>query len=306
LELMLAHGADLNSSWKGYRPLHSLLQEKPHAGARPDPARLACLEWLLEHGADPEQTGGWPPASALIIAGFMGEPQYVARLRRGGARMDGFAAAALGDLRRVEAALRQDPGFVNQRASGGLTALQCACGSRMRPGAAFEVALRLLDAGADVAARTKSWNHELDAIYYAAGAHDGRLFPLLLERGADPTAALVPAVWGKHFEQAEAALAAGANPDRAVDGDRPLLNNLVRWGQIQQALWMLSRGASPNVPGPEGWTALHQAASRGNARMLKALLDAGGDRARRASNGETALDIAHACRRDKLIGLLAA
>jgi hypothetical protein len=26
----------------------------------PTAKRLACLEWLLKHGADPEQLGAWP------------------------------------------------------------------------------------------------------------------------------------------------------------------------------------------------------------------------------------------------------
>ena len=52
----------------------------------------------------------------------------------------------------------------------------------------------------------------------------------------------------------------------------------MRWGQVKPALWLLERGASPNLPDERGWTALHQAASRGNERMLRACLDAGGDR----------------------------
>jgi ankyrin repeat protein len=62
---------------------------------------------------------------------------------------------------------------------------------------------------------------------------------------------------------------------------KPLLNDVIRWGQIPQTTWLLEQGASPNVPDERGWTAVHQAASRGNVRMLRAVLDAGGDARRR-------------------------
>jgi hypothetical protein len=82
--LLHRNGSDLNATLRGYRPLHALLQEEPHAAAgKPTAKRLACLEWLLKHGADPEQLGAWPPARAIIIAAFVGEPEYVKQLRRG-------------------------------------------------------------------------------------------------------------------------------------------------------------------------------------------------------------------------------
>jgi hypothetical protein len=97
LELVHRSGADLNAIWRGYRALHSLLQENGHKAAeKPDAERLECLDWLLQHGADPEQLGAWPPARSIIVAAFVGEPEYVERLRKAGAVVDAFAAAALG------------------------------------------------------------------------------------------------------------------------------------------------------------------------------------------------------------------
>jgi len=65
------NGADLNASYRNHRPLHVLLQEDPHGeGRRPSRERLACLDWLLANGADPEQLGVWPSARAIIIAAF--------------------------------------------------------------------------------------------------------------------------------------------------------------------------------------------------------------------------------------------
>jgi ankyrin repeat protein len=266
---------------------------------------LACLEWLLDQGADPEQLGAWPPARAIIIAAFVGAPEYVKRLRKAGARMDGFAGAALGDEKLLKKTLRAHPEFARERDAGGLTALQCAAGSRC-PGSAVEVARLLIEAGADVRARTQSWSHEVDAIYFAASAKNKALFELLLEHGADASEALGPALWNASVDFAELALAHGADPDRAVTEGKPLLNHLIRWGQIRQALWLLERRANPNLPDERGWTAVHQAASRGNERMMRAVLQAGGDLTRRDKSGDTPMDIAEAMGRGKLIALMAA
>jgi len=301
-ELLVRNGADLNAIWRGYRPLHSLLQEDPHATAgKPSPERLACLEWLLAHGADPEQPGAWPPARAIIIAAFVGAPEYVKRLERAGAKIDGFAAAALGRKSLVERTLRKHQDFAHERDTGGLTALQCTAGSRFNREALLQIAHVLLDAGAEVKARTKSWLHEVDAVYFAASARNKPTFELLLERGADATEALAPACWNASTDFAEVALAHGANPDRAASDGRPLLNDLIRWGQIPSTLWLLAHGASPNIADARGWTAVHQAASRGNQRMLRAVLDAGGDLSVRDKEGNTPRDIAS---REKLIAMM--
>jgi hypothetical protein len=116
LAMLKKAGADLNASWRNYRPLHALLQEEPHAAAgKPAPARLACLAWLLDNGADPELLGAWPSARAIIVAAFVGSPEYVKVLRKGGAKMDGFAGAALGDRPLVEKTLRTRPDFARER-----------------------------------------------------------------------------------------------------------------------------------------------------------------------------------------------
>jgi ankyrin repeat protein len=306
LALLKDHGADLNATWRGYRPLHNLIQEHPHAGPRaPSAARLACLDWLLKNGADPEMLGAWPPARAFLIAAFAGEKAYVNRLRKAGARIDGFAGAALGDVRLVEKALKQDSGFSRARDRGGLTALQCCAGSRLAaPSRLLRIAGLLLDHGADANARTKSWSHEVDVCYFAVNAANHEMFELLLRRGADATAALPSAVWQKTMDFAELALRYGAQLDGARDGDKPLLNEMIRWGRVDSALWLLERGASPNIADARGWTAVHQAASRGNERMMKAVLAAGGDCRRRDAGGDTPQDVAVMMEKPKMAALL--
>ena len=306
VKLLHQHGADPNAVWRNYRPLHNLMQSDPHSAAgKPGPERLACLEWLLANGADPELTGAWPAARALIIAAFAGRPEYVTLLRTAGAVVDGFTGAALGDAKTVAKTLAKNPEFARERDSGALTALQCAAGSRLPNVDSIAVATLLLDAGADPNAQTRTWGNTVDASYFACGAQDAAMFELLLKRGADPTVAVGHAVWRKHYHLAERALAHGANLDRATASGKPLLNDLIRWGQIPQTIWALAHGASPNIADTDGWTAAHQAASRGNAQLLRAVVDAGADLTRRDHRGRTPSDVARMRKRAKLVAMLA-
>lgn len=306
LAALLGKGADLNAVWRGYRALHALIQEDPHAeGARDPKQRLPCLVWLLEHGADPELPGAWPPARAILVAAFTGEPLYVDALREHGAKVDFFARCALGDLAGVKRELARSKERAQARdGEGGLTALQCACASRTG-GRQLEIARLLLDAGADPNARTRSWSHEVDVAYFACATGSRELLELLLARGADATAALPSAAWRKTMELAQVCLAHGARIDEARAGGRALLNELVRWGQVKPALWLLEKGASPDIPDERGWTAVHQAASRGNERLMRAILDAGGDRTRLDGQGLAPWKIAMLARKPRMMELLA-
>jgi hypothetical protein len=68
-----------------------------------------------------------------LIAAFVGELVYVEELRRGGAEVNIFVMAALGDVAGVRKCLKKDASLARARdAGGGLTALQCAAASRMR------------------------------------------------------------------------------------------------------------------------------------------------------------------------------
>lgn len=311
LALLHAQGADLNASYKNYRALHALIQEKPHEGNSSTPERTACLTWMVAHGADPELTAAWPPARAVIVAAFTGELAYVQALKDGGAKADIFTAAALGDRTRVRARLARETSLAAARDEGGLTVLQCAAGSRLgghsRPTAArlLDVARCLLDAGADARAQTRSWGHDVDAAYLAISSGQLAMLEMLLDAGVDPTAALAPAVWKIDLPAIDLLLARGARLDRARDGSRPLLNEMVRWGQFTQARLLLARGASPNIADGDGWTALHQAASRGNLAILDDLLAAGADPQRRDAAGQMPIDVARAKRRPKLAERLA-
>jgi ankyrin repeat protein len=318
LERLHARGADWNASWRNYRPLHALIQEEPHAeraekaGTTVDAKRLACLDWLLAHGADPEALGAWPSLRAILVAAFAGVPEYVERLRAAGAHVDLHVEAALGDVAVVRKRLGRGKEARERARSldrGGATALACCAGSRLfRDDARGEERLRevatlLLDAGADPDAKVRSWAHDVDVAYFAIGAKHLEMLELLLARGANAGAALVSAAWHEDRRFAEAALRHGAEPDRSHEGDRPILNELVRWGQVDSALWLLAHGAGPNAPDARGWTALHQAVSRGNARMVGTFLEAGADPRRKDAEGITPFEMAVAKGNAKLVAL---
>jgi ankyrin repeat protein len=308
---LLEAGADPNAVWRGYGALHALIQERPHAGpAKPDRARLKAMDVLLAGGADPEQLGAWPPTRAILVAAFTGIPEFVERLARAGAKVDGFVAAARGDAGSLKRTLKRDPTFAVARDAGGMTALQCAAASRLGEGdpkigrGLLAAATALLNAGADPNVRTKSWSHEVTASYFAINAHNVEMTRLLLTRGADPTEALPAALWSHDRSFAELVLSFGAKPDRAGESGRPALNELIRWGQLAPALWILGHGASPNLPDARGWTALHQAVSRGSARMVEALLAAGADTTIREKEGLTPVALARTLGKKEIAAMI--
>jgi len=303
LKLLCKNGSDLNILYCNNRPLGSLIQPHHHHGAgKVEPQRLECLEWVLANGADVEALSGWPPSRAIILAAISGATEYVQAVKKAGAKIDAFAAVALGDVKLVQKTLKADPEFVNKRDENGLTALEYAAASRIAPQKTLQIAELLLDAGADPNAHGKS-SHGVT--HLAARTGSKTLFKLLLERGADPLKALAHAVWHKQYELAEIALGHGAEFDRSASNGRPLVNDLIRWGLVNEAKWVLEHGASPDLTDDDGWTAAHQAAARGNVAMMQAVIEAGADLARRDKKRMTPLEVARSAGKDKVVALLA-
>jgi len=304
------HGADLNGTYKNYRALHALMQTKPHESEAATAGRVKSLEWLLAHGADPEQHAAWPAARALVIAAFVGELKYVDVLKRHGARKDIFTAAALGDAAKVGKLLEKDRTLAQARDHGLLTALQCCAGSRLgksnRKTAAglIEIARLLVDAGADPNATVRTWAHDVTVSYFAIRAGQVEMLTLLLDRGLDATAAVSTAAWEQREDILDLLMAKGAMLDKAFDHTRPVLNELIRWGQFKQARLLLSKGASPNLADERGWTAVHQAVSRGNLKMLQDLMAARGAGSIKDKSGWTPRDMARRSLRTDLLKVL--
>jgi ankyrin repeat protein len=303
----LRAGSDPDRVVRGWAPLHALVQESVHGEGEDDEARRAkCVRALIEAGADLEVRAGFPPATALVLAGLGGKGRLAQVLIDGGAKVDVFAEAALLRLAAVKKRLARDATLATAEASSGLTLLHFACGSRMvrldakRARDGLALVRLLIDSGADVdriATVNVLGETHLRPSYFAIGARRFAEAQLLLERGADANAALVTALWNTKDDFArlgELCLGHGARPDVARHDGRPLLNELVRWGQFKPATWLLQQGASTDVADERGWTALHQAASRGHRNFWETIVASGADLTRPDVEGRTPLSIAKA------------
>jgi len=140
----------------------------------------------------------------------------------------------------------------------------------------------LLQAHADVRARTRSWPQRvLLCCQYYESQSDG---DAVVQKGGY-TALLFAAQDGDgDVESTKLLIAAGADvKDAAADG----ASALVIAAHLQQndvASALLDAGADPNAAGA-GYTALHIAATTGNLVLAKALLDHGADLNARQQNG---------------------
>lgn len=210
MEVLVSHGADVNALWHGSYPIIFA----PCESMDPD-----ALQWLLDHGSDPnprdhvyEISGHSYPGTALdyLIAGYARSPAKLSAcievlLRMGGeTRFNAPPVLALlrGQLDRLSRLIDADPGLVNRR----FPELDCGqTGGRsllLKGGTLLHVAAEygnvtaialLLDMGADVNACASVDDAGVGgqtAIFHAATQFDDAGLPstqLLLKRGADLT-----------------------------------------------------------------------------------------------------------------------
>lgn len=181
-------------------------------------------------------------------------------------------AIARGDLADVRRHVVLDPDSAKRGKEGGLLPLHQAV-LRNRT----EIALCLLDAGADVDAPDGSRRTPL---HLAVGRGNVVLVTRLLERQARPN-----------------------ELDRT--GWTPLHHAAAR-NQVAVARALLAGGADPRTLSERGGTPLHEAAASGGAEMIKLLLGAGVDPAVVSKTGVTALDVAREFKNEAAIAVLAA
>jgi uncharacterized protein len=156
--------------------------------------------------------------SAVRQALYRGDRDRARAVVDGGAPVNAFDAAALGDVDRLRSLLATDPAFVQDWSADGFTALHFAA----YLGGAESVRV-LIDAGADVHAIARN-DMRVQPLHSAAALGDVEACRLLLDAGADPNAqqngGFVPldeAVFNGNDELAELLRARGAR----VSGNQP-------------------------------------------------------------------------------------
>jgi len=178
--------------------------------------------------------------SPLLAAVYQGDRATVAQLLEGGTAPTLCEAAALGDAARVRALARAAPAALADRSPDGWPALHLA--AHFGHGDAVDA---LVDARADVSAR--STNHEGNTVLHAAlaGRGDARIVSRLLAAGADVNA-------------------------RADGGYTPLAI-LAFDGNTALAELLLAHGADAAARSDDGRTALDIAQERGHAQLARRL-----------------------------------
>lgn len=182
---------------------------------------------------------------SLLMNGIYGRKTAVIEtLLAAGAEPDVFAAAALGDLARLQTLVKQWSGHLNLFAKDGFTPLQLACYFNQEA-----IALWLIEQGADVNAIAK--NKMKIAPIHASATH-GNLVILrtLLEKGATVNA--------------------------GQEGGHTAVHQAAHRNNISMAQLLLEFGADPHQPDANGQSALQLAQAEGNsevAAVLKGKLD---------------------------------
>jgi ankyrin repeat protein len=181
---LLERGADANAPWRpgGWRPLH-------HALARSN--RLAMIELLVEHGADPLLTNDRDGLSGVARAAREGRNDVLQSFARHGLSIELqgtdrlIAACAMGDAASVHDLAGQEPALVNEAVAMGGGLLARFAGNGNTAGVR-----QLLDLGIDAAAPFVEGDGYFDeprgslAIHVAAWRAQPAIVALLLERGS--------------------------------------------------------------------------------------------------------------------------
>jgi ankyrin repeat protein len=174
----------------------------------------------------------------------------------------------------------------------------------------LETARALLFAGGDVnAARVIIDEGEeflATPLWYAvAWGKNYDLVHLLLESGARPDDnATGSAIWDQNLRIAELLRSYGANIDHLSRGETPLLRT-VKARRLHLLKWLVDHGADINFQDAEGFAALHYAVKRDHTlAQIDELLSCGARPELKANDGSTAIGLAAAKEKSKLVRLL--
>jgi len=248
------------------KAVRRILKSQPNAISQPAPNRAtplhfartpAAAQMLLDLGADPNAKDYYGHTAIQSIARRGPAAKAVIRLLKDrSTAIAPTALAAVGDLATLRHAVRRDPTIARDPA-----VLQAAVENGL-----FFVVRWLLERGADVNART-SGGSKGTMLHAAAWVGDIRTARLLVERGADVNALdeehrTTPAQWAR----------------TALDRfKRHKCKAVAEYLEaVQQSRQPGSKTSAPKLRSSD-WKPIMDSAFLGDAKRLKALLDAGAD-----------------------------
>ena len=186
-----------------------------------------------------------------------------------------YYAALCGFHDIVQQLVSTHPQDVHARGGSRTTPLHAAVGNGH-----VEVALFLLDHGADVNARDEDEN--VTPLYLASEHGDAMVVRSLLGRGANPNVedgfgmtSLLHASADGSLEVVRLLLEHGADVNHRDIGDMSPLRHASTWGYYDIARLLLDHGANASDPGVHGRTPLFSASRMGHAEIARLLLDRG-------------------------------
>ena len=197
-----------------------------------------------------------------------------------------FNAARQGDLGQLAALLESDRSLLDARNDLGQSALILAKYHRQQAAVDW-----LLARNPDLTL------HEACAAGVAAVVKDiigARGSKLIDSHASDGFTPLSLACFFGHAEIAEYLVNQGANVNLSATNPMRVapLHAAVAARQPAIVRMLVKAGAGVNQPQQQGWRPLHAAAQNGDAEIVKLLLEHGADRAARADNNQTAMDLA--------------
>lgn len=295
--LLLKAGADVNAlNNDGWPPIQGTIETRD----------LETFKVLVRAGAKFD----FDTYSALIQATRAGQPEMVAQLVKGGARLDatdGDTAlhyAVFNDSVELVQLLLNAGAKIEMKGRSGRTPLHVAVMGRDKESSRIEIITILLKAGArgdSIDVKGNSPLHEtvlyedLDTLKLLL-AKPINVDVHLADHGEEDRTALYLAATQRihvfHIEIMQALLKAGANVNARMGEKRTALHGAVSADNLAAMRELLQAGADINARDINGDTPLLVAVSQGFNEPLKILLEAGADVNVKNSQGKTALQIA--------------